>query len=241
MKKGFKISAACLFVGMMAVSTALAMRVNFESEGHGIRAAVVDSIGNGQPPSGNERAEKKPRLVVVLDHETSLRKENVSEIAAKLVNLVELEDTTHFFEHKLAEPSKYPNLWLTFKRVVVFTFAEELDKLANAKILRGISGVESVSDPDKFEVRGCLIPNDPQLSNQWGISKIEADDAWDTNVGSSSVSIGVIDTGCDDSLSDLSGNVSSTLKKNLHTGSNDCSDDSGHGTHVAGIAAARGW
>lgn len=168
MKKGFKICAACLFVGMMAVSTALAMRVNFESEGHGIRAAVVDSIGNGQPPSGNERAEKKPCLVVVFDHETSLCKENVSEIAAKLVNLVGFEDTTHFFEHKLAEPSKCPNLWLTFKRVVVFTFAGELDKLANAKILRSIPGVESVSDPDKFEVGVVLFPMTPSCPTKGG-------------------------------------------------------------------------
>jgi len=79
-------------------------------------------------------------------------------------------------------------------------------------------------------------PNDPYWGSQWGMTKIEAPAAWDITTGSGSVTIAIVDTGVDLVHPDLSGKlVSGWDFVNDH---DDPQDDHGHGTHVAGIAAA---
>ncbi|MDG3044689.1 S8 family serine peptidase [Bacillus sp. B6(2022)] len=51
--------------------------------------------------------------------------------------------------------------------------------------------------------------------------------------------IAVVDTGVDSRLSDLSGTVRTDLGANLIGRNKDAIDDNGHGTHVAGIIAAK--
>ncbi|HEV7863512.1 MAG TPA: S8 family serine peptidase, partial [Acidimicrobiia bacterium] len=82
----------------------------------------------------------------------------------------------------------------------------------------------------------------PSLDKQWGISAIGAPAAWAKTTGAG-VRIGIVDTGIDLSHEDLAGQVAestSCLETNGNplkcTGS--AQDDFGHGTHVAGIAAA---
>jgi thermitase len=87
----------------------------------------------------------------------------------------------------------------------------------------------------KFQAQ--LVPNDPYWSFQWGPQKIQADLAWDTTIGDSSVLVAVIDTGIDYSHPDLAGNYV-TLGYNWVNGTSDPRDDNGHGTHCAGIIAA---
>ncbi|HEX2062885.1 MAG TPA: S8 family serine peptidase, partial [Acidimicrobiales bacterium] len=84
--------------------------------------------------------------------------------------------------------------------------------------------------------------NDPAFSQQWALSQIGAAAAWGTSTGAG-VTIGIVDTGVDLSHEDLAGRVVA------HT---DCvgsggdpgrcagsgQDPHGHGTHVAGVAAA---
>lgn len=85
--------------------------------------------------------------------------------------------------------------------------------------------------------RATIQPNDAYYSLQWGLHKIQAPAAWDTENGASSpVIIAVIDTGVDFAHPDLSGK----LVAGVDVVNNDDSpqDDNGHGTHVAGIAAA---
>lgn len=50
-------------------------------------------------------------------------------------------------------------------------------------------------------------PNDPQLSQQWHITKINCQQGWDISKGNASVVIGIVDTGWLSTHSDLSGNV----------------------------------
>ncbi len=76
----------------------------------------------------------------------------------------------------------------------------------------------------------------------WGLSSIRAYDAWKITKGSSSVKVGVIDSGIDKFHSDLQNRVSSTLgwsyiDTNVQTSQNSAYTDNffGHGTHVAGI------
>ena len=83
-------------------------------------------------------------------------------------------------------------------------------------------------------------PNDPLLSQQWWLSKVKAQMGWAQTPGSSEVVIAVIDSGVDYTHVDLGGGKSLTDKdKDYVNNDDDAQDDNGHGTHVAGIAAAK--
>jgi len=82
----------------------------------------------------------------------------------------------------------------------------------------------------------AVIPNDPNFSNQWHLQTINAEDAWDVSQGSSSISIAILDTGVDPNHPDLQNKL--TLGYNFYNNNADWSDVCGHGTKVAGAAAA---
>lgn len=89
-------------------------------------------------------------------------------------------------------------------------------------------------------VQAFMIPNDPKLSQQWGMYKIKAADsngrsAWDISKGNSTIKIAILDTGIDQNHEDLKLKI--VANKNF-TNSKTVDDLYGHGTHVAGIAAA---
>ena len=77
--------------------------------------------------------------------------------------------------------------------------------------------------------------NDPLLSYQWGYFDIAAN--WIPLQTATAPIIAVIDTGVDYTHPDLMGKVIKGY--DFVNGDNDPMDDNGHGTHVAGIAAAR--
>jgi serine protease len=82
----------------------------------------------------------------------------------------------------------------------------------------------------------ALASNDPLRSLQWGLDKIQAEQAWGVTRGSGAV-IAVLDTGVDLTHPDLAANVLST-GHDFVDNDNTPQDQHGHGTHVAGIAAA---
>ena len=107
----------------------------------------------------------------------------------------------------------------------------------------------------------CREPNDPEYGRQWGMEKIEAPEAWETCRGSDDVVIAVIDTGVDYTHRDLQANIWCNEAElngvpgvddddngyiddvhgyNFAYNNSDPNDDHGHGTQVAGIAAAVG-
>jgi len=84
---------------------------------------------------------------------------------------------------------------------------------------------------------GEFIPNDPKFGSAWHLPKIQATDAWDFTTAEGII-IAILDTGVDGTHPDLAANM--VLGWNAVDGSSETSDVMGHGTAVAGTAAAAG-
>lgn len=98
---------------------------------------------------------------------------------------------------------------------------------------KGEASVE-FAEPD-YVVEAILTPNDTYFGKQWGMAKISAPAAWEITQGSSGIKIAILDTGIDQNHEDLAAKI--VANKNFTT-SKTVDDKYGHGTHVAGIAAA---
>lgn len=103
------------------------------------------------------------------------------------------------------------------------------------------------SPPGAYDIGGkpskTGIVNDPLYSKQWGLNQIDAAGAWKQGaLGRGSV-IAVLDTGIDLNHPDLRANLIKGPDLVGAESGTDCpgpQDINGHGTHVAGIAAAVG-
>jgi subtilisin family serine protease len=82
------------------------------------------------------------------------------------------------------------------------------------------------------------IPNDPSWPSQSSQVHLRTPQAWDYSTGASSVVIAVLDTGVDPTTPDLQGSF--VAGYDFVNNDADPSDDHGHGTMAAGVAAARG-
>lgn len=111
---------------------------------------------------------------------------------------------------------------------------DELNALAQA-----IANDTNVSTAEPNLIFNTLFtPDDPQLGQQYGLNKVKAYNAWDIKQGEDSVTVAIVDTGIDPNHPDLAANLVpgfNALSNNTNT-----TDDHGHGTHVAGIAAGIG-
>lgn len=123
------------------------------------------------------------------------------------------------------------------------------------------------SDPDvlyaepNYLLRKSAVPNDTYYSEQWGLQKVDAPNAWDIETDARAVVIAVLDTGVDLTHPDIAGNLWTNPDETLNGIDDDGNgfiddingfdfangdgvpyddDPDGHGTHVAGIAAAVG-
>ncbi|HVE45601.1 MAG TPA: S8 family serine peptidase [Acidimicrobiales bacterium] len=76
---------------------------------------------------------------------------------------------------------------------------------------------------------------DPRLPEQWGLTTIGAPAAWSVGTGSG-ITIAVVDTGADFEHEDLRPKL--LAGRNFVDPAASAQDDQGHGSHVAGIAAA---
>jgi len=97
------------------------------------------------------------------------------------------------------------------------------------------------AEPD-YPVLAFRDANDPfyRRGDQWGLAKISAPDAWDITTGSDTITIAIIDSGVADEHPELAGKVLPGQNFLLTPPTTDSNDDAGHGTFVAGIAAAKG-
>jgi hypothetical protein len=110
----------------------------------------------------------------------------------------------------------------------------EQETVSAISLLDGIQYAEPVYKASALDV----TPNDPGFENQGDMTAINAPGGWAYFTGSSNVIIAIIDTGVNSSQPDLAGKVLPGY--NYVVDNNNSEDDNGHGTHVAGIAAAIG-
>jgi subtilisin family serine protease len=82
------------------------------------------------------------------------------------------------------------------------------------------------------------MPGDPLLPFQWPLFTLSAPAAWTVSRGLPRYWIAVVDTGVDRSHPDLQGKIAPHLGSDWVTGDGDPSDEYGHGTAVASVAAA---
>ena len=98
------------------------------------------------------------------------------------------------------------------------------------------------AEPDYTVYAATVTPNDTYRTAQWAIDKIQLRQAWDYTTGSSTVRVGVIDSGIDGDHPDLDGHINVSLSREFYSGSaasvSSVTDDTGHGTFVAGIIGA---
>lgn len=86
-----------------------------------------------------------------------------------------------------------------------------------------------------MRIAPAMTPNDPYMGSEWHLARINAPQAWDTAQGAG-IKIAILDTGIDATHPDLAGRVIAGW--NFYDGNADASDVHGHGTAVAGAAAA---
>ncbi|MFW5746360.1 MAG: S8 family peptidase [Nanoarchaeota archaeon] len=140
-----------------------------------------------------------------------------------------------------------------------FEVIEVDDPAQVEQVLEELSQDPSIISAEKDIVRYLQAePDDPFLTNQYGLDISWVRDAWDVVQGNSDVTIAIIDTGMDMDHPDLVGNLWNNTDEiadngidddgngyvddvhgwDFYAGDNYSDDLDGHGTHVAGIAAA---
>ncbi len=115
--------------------------------------------------------------------------------------------------------------------------SRETRERALERKLRNLRNEPHVEAADYNYMRSAFwVPNDPRFDDpgQWGLKKTTFPGAWNDARGAGA-KIAILDSGIDRGHSDI-GNIAA--QKNFFNGGTDVEDRYGHGTHVAGIAAA---
>jgi len=157
------------------------------------------------------------------------------------------------FQKSETHPNIPENFWVSVDEEYVF----EILVLLNSN-----PAVESARPNYRYSIDANLLPCNQSASiaprnvnssatsstyaydsnSQWALDMIGMQSAWDKGfIGSSSIKIGVLDSGIDIDHPDLQDNIDHTLAYNAmtdQTGINYVNDDHGHGTIVSGIIAA---
>lgn len=120
--------------------------------------------------------------------------------------------------------------------VLVLNLPDQADEAAFANALAARPDVE-FAELDRLMQPAEVTPNDPWFGSwEWYLTKINAPAAWSTTTGDKSIIIAILDTGVDGTHPDLQSKM--VPGWNIYNNNSDTSDVYGHGTVVAGTAAA---
>lgn len=112
----------------------------------------------------------------------------------------------------------------------------DLNEKAYVNSFQGRPEVE-FAELDKIVAPADIIPNDPWYRDaEWHLRKISAPSAWSSTTGNSSITVAILDTGVNGAHPDLAGNM--VAGWNVYDNDANSDDVHGHGTLVAGTAAA---
>jgi serine protease len=126
---------------------------------------------------------------------------------------------------------------------VAVKFPSAAADTARQNFIAAVTKDEKVKYAEKNETfETQLSVDDPKEPDQCSLDLINARAAWDTTLGSSNVTLAVIDTGAEYTHPDLDGNFRSDPGYDFVDNDGDpipdVASDEYHGTHVAGIAGA---
>ena len=119
------------------------------------------------------------------------------------------------------------------------THVLRVPQAAQSGILTALRNHPSVARADLAVRFGkASLPDDPGYAQQWALPKIAWDQAYGAVAIAGSAKIAVLDTGVDASHPDLAGRMAPGYSAYNTDPNSDPSDPNGHGTALAGIAAA---
>jgi thermitase len=138
---------------------------------------------------------------------------------------------------------KYLAIALTLVEVIIVAgLAYEVLVVRESALAYGNSPVYEVTSADNRDSsdydpspQPTYFTNDSCLAERWGVSKIEAPQAWQITRGDQSIIVAVLDTGINRDNRDLADRVVAEVN---FTSSPTSDDLHGHGTHMAGTIAA---
>lgn len=168
---------------------------------------------------------------------TSLVKNSVSKraITSKLNEVVPI-DTKNIIKKAEEEiETNYPK----FHEIIEIRLKEK----GKQNVLNAIKKIQDcddvlIAEPNYIHIP-CKKPKDTKYSEQWALTNMNIETAWNTTTGSSSIKVGILDTGIDNTHPDLKGNINTSLSKSFVDNS-PLVDNNGHGTEVAGVIGAVG-
>ncbi len=184
-------------------------------------------------PFGEDEGVQVKRLYDIGNEVQSFRE--MSPMSADRKSL-ESKSEEEFFDTEVYTTKSEPEQKL-FRTYVAEGSPEETENLYES--LEADENVEYVQFDEMNQI--CFDPNDPRLSELWGISKIECPAAWDRSKGDE-ITVAVIDTGVDYNHPDIKDSMWTDAAGNhgrdISDGDDDPLDFHGHGSHCAGTIAA---
>ena len=193
-------------------------------------------------------------IIVILTNEESLKFKKYDVDDFPNIDCVDIVDMTEDTTNKIIEQQKsdYRNINNEDIIIDVKNFNKILKlELGNSNKTKVISSIKILEEYDwilsaqpdfliKQENKDVLTKNvnNRSISNDWAYDLMQIEEAWGISRGSSSVKIGVIDTGIYGNHPALVGRIDTSLSYDFTGNNNPLVDTDGHGTEMAGIMVA---